>query len=100
MFQKQIQFVQNLWRGLEDVWHSLPHQVQAIILIFASGAGPFIWKIYSDPNACWQWSCIKHSLSAALDAGVVSLCAFYMRPGRGRAGGPNWEATDAPHSGS
>jgi hypothetical protein len=77
-----------------DFWHSLPHQLQATIIVFASAAGPVIWKWWSDPQACMQWACLKHTITAAINAGGVALAAFYMRPGRGRSGGPGWEATD------
>jgi hypothetical protein len=72
----------------KGVWSSLPHQVQAGAVVFASAAATFAGTAFSNPGSCWTLVCIKHALGASVGAGLVALRAFYMRPGPGRNGGP------------
>ena len=90
--------MKNLIQRAKDFWHSLPPKVQATIVIGASAAGTFLGQTASqyllDPSAaCWQWHCLRHTLSAAGLAGIVAAKAFYMRPGPGAP-----KAIDAGHS--
>jgi len=76
---------------VKKLWHSLPPKVQATIVFGASAAGTFLGQKLSqwllDPAAaCWHWSCLRHTLAAALAAGIVAGRAFFMRPGPGPAG--------------
>ncbi|MGB6383580.1 MAG: hypothetical protein WBF25_00015 [Terriglobales bacterium] len=73
---------------VKALWHSLPPKAQATIVILASTAGTFLGQTASqyflEPSAaCWQWHCLRHTLSAAILAGLVAAKAFYMRPGPG-----------------
>jgi hypothetical protein len=67
----------------KSVWHGLPHQAQAAIVVFASAAATFAGKTFFDPASCWSLVCIKHSIGACAGAGLIALRAFYMRPGKG-----------------
>ena len=76
---------------IKNLWYSLPHQVQATAVVFATTAGAVLGqaasKYYLDPAAqCWKWVCLRHTLSAALFAGVIAARACYMRPGPGPNG--------------
>ncbi len=81
----------NAIAWLTSFWKSLPHQAQAAAVIFASGAATYAGMLFSN-GSCWTLVCIKHGLGASVGAGLIALRAFYMRPGPGRSGGPNWEA--------
>ena len=71
---KLISFFRNLWV-------SLPHGVQAGVVLFVSAAGASLGKILTDPaSACWTWVCIKQYVGVAIGAGVVAVRAFYMLP--------------------
>jgi hypothetical protein len=73
--------------SLKSFWGSLPHQVQAAVVVFVSAAATYAGTAFSN-GSCWQWVCIKHGLGASAGAGLIALRAFYMRPGPGRQGGP------------
>ena len=64
-------------------WRSLPHQLQAMIVVFASAAATFLGGWLWDGPSCWTWFCLKHTLGAACGAGYIAVHAFYMRPGPG-----------------
>jgi hypothetical protein len=72
--KKVISLVRNLWA-------SLPHGVQAGVVLFVSAAGASLGKILTDPaSACWTWVCIKQYVGVAIGAGAVAVRAFYMLP--------------------
>ncbi len=73
-------------QALKDFWHGLPPQVQAGIVIVAAATASSLGKAITDPASCWQWSCWRHYLGAAVGAGIIAGKAFYMRPGPGAAG--------------
>lgn len=73
-----------VFQAAKNFWHSLPHQVQAAVVVFTAAGSASLGKILSDPStACWQSGCVKHYLGAAVGAGLIALRAFYMRPGPG-----------------
>lgn len=74
MLNKAVQLFRNLWS-------SLPHPVQAGVVLFATAAGTSLGKVLTDPaSACWTWACIKQYIGIAIGAGIVAVKAFYMLP--------------------
>jgi hypothetical protein len=66
-------------------WASLPHQVQAGVVIFSTSAGTVLGKemqgwAFGSPS--FTWLCLRHDLGAASVAGFIALRAFYMFPNR------------------
>lgn len=78
---------------LKAFWYSLPHQVQAAVVVFVAAASSAFGASFMDASSCSNLVCVKHELGAAFGAGIVALRAFYMRPGPGRAGGPPSEGS-------
>jgi len=89
------------WKALKqkalDMWHSLPHQAQAGIVIFVSAAGAVLIHAVDDAGIrnCANWGCVwnilkdaasPHMISTAVFAGAAALRLFYMRPGPGKSG--------------
>lgn len=63
---------------LKQFWASLPHQVQALVVAFASGAGTYF---LDNPH----FTISRASLSAAIAAGLVAARALYMIPNKPQA---------------
>lgn len=70
----------------KDFWHSLDSKVQGLIVFALSTAATSLGDALTDPHACWQWTCIKHTLWVSVCAGIVAARTFYMRPGAGPEG--------------
>ncbi len=76
-------------------WGGLPVHIQAGIVVISAAAASSLGKALSDQaSPCLQWVCLKHYIGIAVGSGIIAGRAFFMRPGPGRDGGPNWEATD------
>jgi len=78
-----MNLIQKITATAKAAWYSLPHQVQAVIVVFAAAASASLGKKLLDPAACWQFACLKQYVGTAAGAGLVALRAFYMRPGPG-----------------
>jgi hypothetical protein len=66
-------------------WASLPHQVQAGAVVFATAAGTTLGKevqalIFG--TAHFTRSSLQHDIGAACVAGILAARAFYMFPNR------------------
>jgi hypothetical protein len=64
---------------LKAFWASLPHQLQAIIVMFVSAFFATFVHVASE-SSCYTGSCLKHYAGTALTAGFVALRVFYMIP--------------------
>jgi hypothetical protein len=67
------------------LWASLPHQVQAGAVVFASVAGTTLAKelqalTFGNPH--FTWITLRHDIAGAGVAGMIALRAFYMFPNR------------------
>lgn len=60
-------------------WNSLPHLLQAVIVLFAATVLSSIAKAIEAPNACWSYTCWRGYLAGGLHAGVVAVAALYLR---------------------
>jgi hypothetical protein len=74
----------NAWISCRNFWYSLPHQVQAGMVLFATAAVTTLGQSIAD--GCWGWTCLKHAVGPAIAAGVIAVRTFYMRPGPGPNG--------------
>jgi hypothetical protein len=66
-------------------WASLPHQVQAAVVVFATVAATTLSKelqalTFSTPH--FTWITLQHDVWASCVAGFIALRAFYMFPNR------------------
>jgi hypothetical protein len=69
------------------LWASLPHQVQAALVVFATVASTTLGKelqtlIFGGGAAAFSWLSLKHDIAAACVAGFIAARAFYMLPNR------------------
>jgi hypothetical protein len=66
-------------------WASLPHEVQAGVVMFATAAGTTLGK---ELQALWfgtgsfTWITLRHDIGMAITAGVIAVRCFYMLPNR------------------
>ena len=65
---------------LKAFWASLPHVVQAAIVLFVSTAGTTIAHSIEDGIVPHNWVDVKHLLVSAIVAGIVAVRAFYLLP--------------------
>ena len=70
---------------IRNYWNSLPHQVQAIILLFATAAGTTLGKELQElflGNEAFTWLSLRHDIAVAVIAGFAAVRMFYMFPNR------------------
>lgn len=78
---------------IKAFWNSLPHQVQAGVVAFATATGATLIHAFEDAGltSCSSWSCFGHALKTvfsphmvltALFAGAAALKVFYMIPSK------------------
>jgi len=65
---------------LKAFWASLPHAVQAIVILFVTTVGTTIAHSIEDGIVPHNWADAKHMLGTAIVAGIVAVRAFYMLP--------------------
>jgi hypothetical protein len=64
-------------------WASLPHQVQAVIVVFATAAGTTLAKelqALAFGTLSFSVSSLQHDVGMAFTAGFIAAKAFYMLP--------------------
>jgi hypothetical protein len=59
-------------------WNSLPHPVQAAIMLFGGAAVGVLKHNFVDANGCLTAFCLKGYLLAALHGGVTAVIALYI----------------------
>ena len=65
---------------LKAFWASLPHAVQALVILFVTTVGTTIAHSIEDGIFPHNLADAKHMLGTALVAGIVAVRAFYMLP--------------------
>lgn len=73
----------KLIAAIKRFWSSLPHQVQALILLFATVTGTTLGKELQElflGNEAFTWLMLKHDLVVAAIAGFAAVRMFYMFP--------------------
>ena len=65
---------------LKAFWASLPHIVQAGVVLFVTTVGTTIAHSIEDGIFPHTWADAKHMLGTAVVAGIVAVRAFYMLP--------------------
>lgn len=80
---------QSAWAKTElqarAFWASLPHQVQAGVVVFATAALTTLSKELQAllfGTAHFTRSSLQHDLGAAITAGILAVRAFYMLPNK------------------
>jgi predicted Na+-dependent transporter len=70
---------------LKAFWASLPHQVQAGVILFGTVAGTTLAKelqALAFGTLSFSVSSLEHDLGMAIFAGFVAVRAFYCEPNR------------------
>lgn len=73
----------KLIAAIKRFWSSLPHQAQALILLFATAAGTTLGKELQElwlGNEAFTWLMFKHDIVVAVFAGIAAVRIFYMMP--------------------
>ena len=63
---------------IRNYWNSLPHPVQAAIMLFAGAATGVIHHVLQNPDACMTATCWKGYVFSAAHAGVLAVVALYI----------------------
>ena len=64
------------------LWASLPHQVQALLVAFATGFAAAAAHAYEDAGFHMSWGEVHHLLPTFIAAGVAAARILYMVPNR------------------
>lgn len=65
---------------LKNFWASLPHVVQAGVVLFVTTVGTTIAHSIEDGVWPHTWHDVEHMLGTAVVAGAIAVKAFYMLP--------------------
>lgn len=65
---------------LKQFWNSLPHQLQAAIIVGASATGEFVEHLIEMGQLPHTAADAKHLAGRALAAGAIAAWAFYRTP--------------------
>ncbi|HXM59365.1 MAG TPA: hypothetical protein VN950_00820 [Terriglobales bacterium] len=63
---------------IRDGWNSLPHPVQAVIMLFGGAALGVLKHKLSPADACLTGECFKGYFIDAAHAGVAAVIALYI----------------------
>lgn len=70
---------------IQAYWNSLPHALQAMILLFAGAAwGVLKHNLFDAPQACYTAVCLRSYAVAALHAGILAVVALYIPSSLGK----------------
>lgn len=67
---------------LKAFWASLPHQVQAVVVAFASGFAAAAAHAYEDAGFQMSWGELHHLVPTFIAAGIAAARILYMVPNR------------------
>jgi hypothetical protein len=73
---------------LKTFWSSLPHQVQAAIVVGVSASGETLAHVIEEGQIPHTWAAAEHLLSSAVVTGFLAAWAFYRLPNRPAAVAP------------
>ena len=68
-----------MFQNLQKLWNSLPHQLQAALVLAGGAALGTLTHAIEAPNACLSGSCLAGYLSAAAHAAVFSVVGLYVK---------------------
>jgi len=68
----------KIFVSIRSWWTSLPHPVQAVIMLFGGAFTGVIRHVLQNPNACMSVDCWKGYLFSAVHAGVLAVIALYV----------------------
>ena len=75
----------DIWKKIVAVWDSIPHYIQAPIVLFAGAAGgvliPVIYNWANGQTVCTvtAWPCIEGYLKEALKTGIAAVFGLYIK---------------------
>ena len=67
-----------MFAKIKNYWNSLPHPVQAGIMLFGGAAVAVVKHNFADANGCLTESCLKGYAIAELHGGVTAVIALYI----------------------
>lgn len=73
----------KLFTTLKQFWGTLPHEVQAGILLFTTSAGTVLTREFSElamGQQAFTWLTLRHDIAGAIFAGFIAVRALYMLP--------------------
>jgi hypothetical protein len=70
---------------IQTWWNSLPHPLQAGIMLFGGAATGVIRHVLENPNACMTAACWQGYVVSAAHAGVLAVIALYIPANLGKA---------------
>jgi hypothetical protein len=73
---------------LQATWNSLPHPVQAAIMLFAGAAIAAVKHGFADAHGCLTEVCVKGYVYAAIHGGVTAVVALYIPANLGKLAAP------------
>jgi hypothetical protein len=76
--------LQRTLQNIQSAWNSLPHALQAAIMLFGGAALGVLQHSLSSPDACLASACLKGYLIAAGHAGVAAVIALYIPSSLGK----------------
>jgi hypothetical protein len=59
-------------------WNSLPHPVQAAIMLFGGAAAGVVKHNFAEAHGCLTWLCVKGYTWSALQGGITAVVALYI----------------------
>lgn len=71
-----------MYQKAKALWASLPHLVQAAIVVFVSASSEAVVHALSEPTMCFSKACLLHLAKSAAITGAVAAKAFYMTANR------------------
>jgi hypothetical protein len=69
---------------VQAFWNSLPHPLQAVIMLFLGAATGVIRHILETPNACMTVICWHGYVVSAAHAGILAVIALYIPANLGK----------------
>jgi hypothetical protein len=63
---------------IRDTWNSLPHPVQAVVMLFGGAAIAVVKHNFADSHGCLTEACLKGYAFAALHGGLTAVIALYI----------------------
>lgn len=63
---------------VQAYWNSLPHPVQAAIMLFGGAAVAVVKHSFADAHGCLTETCLKGYVYAGLHGGIAAVVALYI----------------------
>jgi hypothetical protein len=65
-------------------WNSLPHPVQAVVMLFVGAGTGVLRRSLEQQPACFSGTCLKGDIISAIHAGALAVVALYIPSSLGK----------------